>query len=377
MSAFLGPIHHWLYNKIQLENKMTNEVASLLGITEEVDTKFEHLDIRPLEEIIDESNIHGWLQEKVDLVERRFAFVLSKATVDGHLQQDVIECIKRFGGETAIELNINSLKDVYQIMNDLLLDGMPCDHVNSLESEEENKIVIRRNNCIHGKYYGEYNMDATAYYEARKAFMDGVLNFTPYAYIEIDSAYHLVRKDSVQIMVEEHDNILRMVKVIRHECKKLMNGEAPDMEKWAKLTDFVGNYADAHHHGKEEQLFFNVMEENLGPAGQKLIRNGMLVEHDMGRLYMHDLKEDLKELAAGTEERRLDAIANAISYCHLITRHIEKENTLVYPFGQKNLSEELMNQVNEDVYQFEEKAYTENTQNRFAEMIREMEKELY
>ena len=29
MSAFLGPIHYWMYNKIQVQEKMTEDISNL------------------------------------------------------------------------------------------------------------------------------------------------------------------------------------------------------------------------------------------------------------------------------------------------------------------------------------------------------------
>ncbi|ETI89870.1 MAG: hypothetical protein Q607_CBUC00100G0001, partial [Clostridium butyricum DORA_1] len=85
---------------------------------------------------------------------------------------------------------------------------------------------------------------------------------------------------------------------------------------------------------------FNKMVENLGVLGEKLVKHGMLVEHDFGRLYVKNLEEALKKVKAGDEEAKLDLIANAISYCDLLTRHIDKEDRVVYTFAKRELKEE-------------------------------------
>ena len=93
------------------------------------------------------------------------------------------------------------------------------------------------------------------------------------------------------------------------------------------MIDFIRNFADAHHHGKEEKLLFHEMVTHLGPLGNKLITHGMLVEHDSGRLFIKELEEALQRVKSGDEMSKLDVIANAISYTHLLRRHIEKENS--------------------------------------------------
>jgi len=104
--------------------------------------------------------------------------------------------------------------------------------------------------------------------------------------------------NSLDLMVFEHANIKRMLKLVRMFCYKLYNREDVDFNDIDKMMDFIKNYADKHHHGKEELKLFNRMVEHLGVAAQKLVNNGMLVEHDMGRFYMQELKIPSLQTAA-------------------------------------------------------------------------------
>ena len=66
MSAFLGPIHFWLYNKIQLQQDIVEDMIKLgetVGIADlkqTLDEKYGVSERRPLEEVIDEMNIPGF-----------------------------------------------------------------------------------------------------------------------------------------------------------------------------------------------------------------------------------------------------------------------------------------------------------------------------
>ena len=115
------------------------------------------------------------------------------------------------------------------------------------------------------------------------------------------------------------------------------------------------------------------MEEKLGALGQKLIRNGMLVEHDLGRLYMSDLREALKKYVSGDEESKLDIIANLISYTHLLERHIAKENEVVYTFAEKKLSPEDLQEVHASTKAYEDEATQNGVQEKFEVMVKELE----
>lgn len=179
--------------------------------------------------------------------------------------------------------------------------------------------------------------------------------------------------NAVEMMMEEHKSIKRMLVVMRKACYKVMQEEAINYEDFATMIDFVRSYADAHHHGKEEKFLFNQMVEHLGALGEKLIRGGMLVEHDLGRLYMKELEEALERTKQGDEESRLDVIANAISYTHLLERHIAKEDEVVYTFAMNRLPAEVIEEVNRACQTFEEETNKQGVQNHYLEVLNQLE----
>lgn len=180
--------------------------------------------------------------------------------------------------------------------------------------------------------------------------------------------------DSIKLMMEEHKYILRMLNVVRKACYKLMKENSVNYEDFNSMIDFIRNYADAHHHGKEEKLLFQEMVTHLGPLGNKLITHGMLVEHDSGRLFIQELKEALTRVQSGDDESRMDVIANAISYTHLLKRHIEKEDSVVYTFAGRQLAPEILEKVNQDTEKFEAAALEKGTQKYYEELVETLEK---
>ena len=177
---------------------------------------------------------------------------------------------------------------------------------------------------------------------------------------------------AIEIMNEEHKYILRMLDVVRKVCFRVMNGETIIYEDFYKIIDFIKNYADNHHHKKEENILFIKMVEHIGEAAEKAVNQGMLVEHDLGRLYVRDLVNALEKVKSGDEESKLDVIANAISYTHLLTRHIDKEDRVIYKFAERNLSDELMKFVDVECENFE--VSNEAVKNKYLLILEELEK---
>ena len=76
MSKFLGPVHFWLYRKIQFQESLIDALISYAvqeGWNDEDLTRYSCQDRRQLDEIIDETNIHGWLQARIQDAEKRYA----------------------------------------------------------------------------------------------------------------------------------------------------------------------------------------------------------------------------------------------------------------------------------------------------------------
>ncbi|MBQ8999205.1 MAG: hemerythrin domain-containing protein, partial [Clostridium sp.] len=96
----------------------------------------------------------------------------------------------------------------------------------------------------------------------------------------------------------------------------------------------------------------------LGQAGKNAITHGMLVEHDLGRLYIKNLSEALANYKNDNKEAKLDIIANAISYATLLENHIHKEDNIIFNFYKRGLSKELLEILDKECMEYEQN-YTE------------------
>ncbi|CAH2214687.1 hemerythrin domain-containing protein [Tepidibacter aestuarii] len=179
--------------------------------------------------------------------------------------------------------------------------------------------------------------------------------------------------DAISLMMEEHKNIKRVLKVIRKLCIKILNKEEIELDVFNKIIDFVKNYADKHHHNKEEEVLFKKISEELGEKIKNGPIYGMLAEHDMGRLYILNLESALEKVRKGDEDSKVDIIANAISYTDLLNRHIDKEDNAIYKFGEKNLSKEAIIEVEEKCREIEKSAANRDIQNKYMKIIEELE----
>lgn len=180
---------------------------------------------------------------------------------------------------------------------------------------------------------------------------------------------------SIELMIEEHKNILKLIEVIRNACCGILDGADVVIEDFEKMIEFARNYADKHHHGKEEVILFKKMTEKLGALAEKLINHGMLVEHDLGRLHISELETSLKQYKENPQTiYKLGIISGATGYANLLTRHIDKEDNAVYKFAEKQLTPEVLETVDELVRIFEKEAEEQSIQKKYLGILDELVK---
>lgn len=179
--------------------------------------------------------------------------------------------------------------------------------------------------------------------------------------------------ESIRLMVEEHENIRRMLQVTRNICYRVMTEGEYDMDDFPKIIDFIKVYADKHHHGKEEDILFETMKSELEKLAQSGAITGMYIEHDLGRLYISNLERALKEFQAGNDEGRMDIIANAVSYTNLLDRHIEKENTALYKFAEKMLKDDSKIFIDKESQKVEDLAAEAGLQDKYLNLLDQLE----
>lgn len=179
--------------------------------------------------------------------------------------------------------------------------------------------------------------------------------------------------NSIDLMVQEHENILTLVTVIRNACCRVLEDDFIEGNDFRDIITFARTYADQHHHGKEEQILFREMMERLGTVAVNLIQHGMLVEHDMGRFHIGELENALiRYEAMPNSEDKLEVLVNAGAWANLLQRHIDKENDVVYTFALRSFAHDIMVSIDSEVACFERRAEKEGVQETALKLLKQL-----
>lgn len=156
------------------------------------------------------------------------------------------------------------------------------------------------------------------------------------------------------VLKNEHIEIKSMLKVATIVADNLEAGEAVDPEDLTEIVVFIKEFADTYHHGKEEELLFEAMEESGIPAQGGPI-GMMLIEHDQGREYVRAMSQAAANYRDGDISAGKDFAANARGYVALLDQHIDKEDNILYQMAEMHLSDEQKSVLNEAFAQVETK----------------------
>lgn len=195
MSKYLGPIHYEMYEKIKFLDGLTEKVLAFVKEEGLEDVYFSVSSLGKLEEgelenIIDTSNIHAWLQKRVQLVENKFAAAVSlslkaKPELEETMGQMLYECgtKENFDG---------TILEAYQWMTAHFLDGMPCDHVLLIEYQEENSIRFVVQKDVHEKYWKVFKTEQI-YWKLREQYLQGVFSHAGYHITKMEESTYEMR----------------------------------------------------------------------------------------------------------------------------------------------------------------------------------------
>jgi len=172
--------------------------------------------------------------------------------------------------------------------------------------------------------------------------------------------------NSLQLLMTEHRDIERALDALVIFARGVGRGADHPRADLAGFVAFIQGFADAHHHGKEEDILFRAMADcgmpvETGPLAV------MLAEHREGRR----LTEAMAELAAGDgawePEQRSRLLRTGIGYAQLLRGHIQKEDGVLYPMASQMLADDDKDRIEAEIEAFE----TEPENAGRAERLRE------
>jgi hemerythrin-like domain-containing protein len=157
---------------------------------------------------------------------------------------------------------------------------------------------------------------------------------------------------AIEVLMNEHRLIEQVLGSLETFTSEVEGGLAPERTVLADYGTFLRDFADAFHHGKEEDILFQRRTERgfsreSGPVAV------MLHEHRVGRGHV----SVLREAGGGTGplasvETQL-VLEHAGAFIPLLRAHILKEDRILYPMAVRLLTGPEMDAMETDFEAFE------------------------
>ena len=179
---------------------------------------------------------------------------------------------------------------------------------------------------------------------------------------------------ATEILMEEHQVIMRVLAALEKSARRLEAGEPVQAAFFVESADFIKGFADGCHHKKEEGVLFPAMIEAGLPkdAGPVAV---MLAEHEEGRRLTRGMRQAAEKLAQGEQAARQEITSNAMGYVHLLRQHIQKENYILFPMADKIIPPDRQPQVNADFDRIEHEETGEGVHEKYLALAERLEQQ--
>ena len=174
----------------------------------------------------------------------------------------------------------------------------------------------------------------------------------------------------INILVNEHAIIKEFLSVLSTGVKKIIANENPPREFFEKAMTFSRDYADTHHHFKEEYIMFKLLANKKEGAIDGEISK-LRKQHENYRDYLSEVSAALTGYENKLNEPTRLVHRNLSEYIQSLRDHIEMEEKHFYPMAQKTISVEEQEALLQEFDKYEEKA-GEGFNEKYKSLVKEM-----
>ena len=180
---------------------------------------------------------------------------------------------------------------------------------------------------------------------------------------------------ATEVLKEEHRAIERMLAVMEVAAQRLEAGQPVRPGLLREAVDFVRNFADKNHHGKEEANLFPRLEERGvpkegGPLGM------MLHEHDQGRAFIQAIDGAIEGYESGDDAAAKVIAENMRGFIQLLTEHIWKEENVLFQMADQVLTEDDQKDLRERFERVDAEVLGPEEFKRYVDLVGRAEQEL-
>ncbi|MEN6385101.1 MAG: hemerythrin domain-containing protein [Phycisphaerales bacterium] len=172
------------------------------------------------------------------------------------------------------------------------------------------------------------------------------------------------------MLMTEHRLIEKMIDIIQAETLKIQKGKVLDEFLINSVVDFMRFYADATHHGKEEDILFSMLENKDMSSEDSKLMNDLIEEHRFARHATEDIIRAEKLYFQGEDTIGI-IITTFNAFAVFYPKHVQKEEENFFPNSEIYFSEQELESMIRKFHDFDKgmihkkyKSLVEDLQNK-------------
>jgi hemerythrin-like domain-containing protein len=141
----------------------------------------------------------------------------------------------------------------------------------------------------------------------------------------------------IDILLEEHRNIEKLLLVLEQELKVFDHAEPPDYEILQAIIEYFKDYPESYHHPKEDIVFERL---KLRDSSAARYVGDVEAEHQVESRRLQRFAQALDDILAGREYPRKGFHNVVEEFIEHQRQHMRKEEQLLFPAAVKALQKE-------------------------------------
>jgi hemerythrin-like domain-containing protein len=177
-----------------------------------------------------------------------------------------------------------------------------------------------------------------------------------------------------EILASEHRVIEQVLNCLEAIVQKAKLAGRLDQQSAKQAIEFLRNFADRCHHGKEETHLFPALEakgfsREGGPTGV------MLHEHEDGRAHVRGMDQQFKAASAGDAAALRQFIVDAEGYVTLLREHIYKEDHILFQLADRVFTAEDQQRLSDAFQKVEAEEMGVGTHEKYLQIAQDLAKQ--
>jgi hemerythrin-like domain-containing protein len=151
----------------------------------------------------------------------------------------------------------------------------------------------------------------------------------------------------------EHRLIERMIRLLKHQLEKVRRLKTADPVFIDIAVDFIKNYADRCHHGKEEDILFRDLAKKGLSDEHRGIMDELIEEHARARKAAKNLLDAEERYLKGDAAALHDIVDSITWLVSFYPIHIEKEDRQFFMPVMSYLTKQEQDAMLQEFYEFD------------------------